>query len=151
MAADILSSLSLEAFAIRHLLVDIPGEPDGETHEAVIGLSYDFFEHEAADNKFRIKLNVAAHGGEAEAPLFSLDVTADAFVELPKNSSDDEKTLLLTNGVALLYSTLRGSLAGVLGQTPIHGFVLPAIDVNKVVRELAAKEAGARTAEPQAE
>lgn len=153
MTADILSSLSLEAFAVRHLCVDVQGESDGDTHDAVVALSYDFFEHETADNKFRIKLKVAAHGGEADTPLFSIDVTADAFVELPKDSSEDEQTVLLTNGVALLYSTLRGSLAGVLGQTPIRGFVLPAIDMNKVVRELTPREADAElaTTEPKPE
>lgn len=153
MTADILSSLSLEAFAVRHLCIDVQGEIDGDTHEAVVGLSYEFFEHEAADNKFRIKLKVGARGGEADTPLFTVDVTADAFVEVPKGASEDEKTVLLTNGVALLYSTLRGSLAGVLGQTPIRGFVLPAIDMNKVVRELAAEESEneSAAAEPAAE
>jgi preprotein translocase subunit SecB len=137
MTNGISSALELEAFTICHVLLDVIGEPDGDASEARANISYDFFQHASESNKYRIRAKVAVEAGAESDPIFNLEVEADAFVRVPDDAADDEVNVLLTNGVALLYSTLRGSLAGLLGQTSIRGFVLPAIDMNKVARAAA--------------
>jgi len=143
----ILSSLALEAFAIRRLSLEVTGEADGETHEASIGISYDFFRHATEETKYRVALKVVVKSGTETEPLFHLETEADAFVQVPEEATEDETQVLLMNGVALLYSTLRGSLACVMGLTTIKGFVLPAIDMNKVVRVMADAEPTSESAD----
>ena len=124
-----LSTLSLEAFSIRRLMLDVVDESDEETGEASIELSSDFYQHADDENKFRVELTVEVVGGLEQDPRFSLQVVAEAYVEIYAEATGDERSMLLDHAVGLLYSTLRGSLAGVMGQTSIRGFVLPFIDI----------------------
>jgi preprotein translocase subunit SecB len=144
---SIASALSIEAFRIRRLSLEVTSEPDGETHTAAISLSYDFFRHETEANKYRISLKVVVRAGADDEPLFTIELETDGFVAVPDKATEDETKMLLTNGVALLYSTLRGTIAGLLGQTAVRGFVLPAIDMNKVARAAAADSVGDEVAD----
>jgi preprotein translocase subunit SecB len=135
---SIFSDLELEAFTVRRFSFEVRDDADLDgSVEAGIDLSYDFYEHETDESRFRIELDVAIRGGDPDLPVFSLDINADAFVGLPDGASDLQKTVLLTNGVAFLYSTLRGSAASLLNQSPISGFLLPAIDMNRLARTIA--------------
>ncbi len=140
--------MQLEDFKVAELHIDWR-EPNVETVE-VEGIKYDLDYEIGAHSKepLRYRMVLTLNIEEVGTPQAEIGYTIKArllgFFQFPESIEKAKRdTLVRVNGLNLLYSTFRGTLAGITGTFPGGAFVLPTINPQEMVARIEKKKQAA--------
>lgn len=140
-----LSPIALAGYEIRGLTfeVDPAKAPTGDKGNLSLGISASGAEDDAS--RVMVELTVVVNADDAGfeehgyrlssriAGFFALDFGDDP------PSEEEQRSLVLLNGAALLYSTARAVLTGLAHQSSLRNFTLPTVNMHEFLAANAEK------------
>jgi preprotein translocase subunit SecB len=145
-----LSPIALAGYEIRGLTFEVDPEkaPAGDKGDLSLGVAASTAEDDASRVMVELSVFLNASDSAFEKYGYRLFTKIAGFFVLDFGDSpptaDEQESLLLINGAALLYSTARAILTGLAHQSSLRSFTLPTVNMHEF---LAAQADGAGSGE----
>jgi len=117
-----------------------------------VNVDYDVLKHKEDERRFRLALFVKVRNADAKVKAgWIIDCEMHGDFSFPEDFEDRHiQVAIRVNGSSILYGILRGQIASATGSFPPGKFVLPAVDMQDIVKKREkAREKKQAAAKPQ--
>jgi hypothetical protein len=135
--------LHLKQYFLKQLKLEWLGDiPRGAKWQMGMGISYKAAKHNTKPNTYRVELHTSIKPHDPSRKIgLSIEATIMGdFITPPGLSLKEKNEMALIQGLMVLWGTLRGEVASATGSFPSGKYILPTVNMVKVVQEIEGKK-----------